>query len=255
MPPPLVQIGRYIPLQALIDDFYPVQHEIGYLQAAGFVNYLIKIYGWNQFKDFYANVTRDDGTTLSEAMDVNLQESFGITLAQAEANWLDYLTQLPFNPDINNDLQTSIRFYETMRTYQRFYDPTAYFLTAWLPYPQELQSSGNPADLTRHPDAEINVTLEVMLHSAEAALRTGNYARANAHLDSIERVLSHNGTFIDPLSISYLNVVRATTAEGYTVQTVRLFGNNASVKATRPGNIEITELNFSLSGTEWVLSN
>ncbi|MEM7332609.1 MAG: hypothetical protein AAF490_10985 [Chloroflexota bacterium] len=251
----LVSTDRYIPLQALIDNFYPVQHEIGYLEAAGFVNYLIKIYGWNQFKTFYANVTRDDGATLSEAMDVNLQASFGITLAQAEANWLDYLSQLPFNPDMNSDLLTSIRFYDTMRTYQRFYDPTAYFLTAWLPYPQELQSSGNPADLTRHPSAEINVTLEVMLQAAELALRTGDFARANAHLDSIERVLTHNGTFIDPLSISYLNVVRAATAQGFAVQTINLSGNSASVLANRPGTIELTELNFSLNGSEWVLSN
>ena len=33
----LLEIDRYIPLSALIDDFYPVQHEIGYLQAAGTV--------------------------------------------------------------------------------------------------------------------------------------------------------------------------------------------------------------------------
>ena len=251
----LIDIDRYIPLQTLIDDFYPVQHEIGYLEAAGFVGYLIKIHGWTQFKAFYADVTQDDGATLSEAMNVNLQTHFGLTLLEAEANWLNYLSQLPYNQNANSDLQTSIRFYETMRTYQRFYDPTAYFLTAWLPYPQELESFGNPADLTRHSDEEINVTLEVMLRAAESALRTGDYPRANAHLDSIERVLNHNGNFIDPLAINYLNIVRSATAQGYIVQTVGLNGNLATVFATSNGQIVLEELAFSLSGAEWMLTD
>lgn len=251
----LVQIDQYVPLQILIDDFYPVQHEIGYLEAAGFVSYLTKIYGWTQFKAFYADVTRDDGATLSEAVDVNLQAYFGVTLAQAEADWLDYLAQLPYNPTENGDLQTSIRFYDTMRWYQRMYDPTAYFLTAWLPYPQELEALGNPADVSRHSNEEINVTLEVMLKASDLAIRTGDFARANAHLDSIERVLSNNGVFIDPLATSYLSVVQTTSAQGYIVQNVDLNGDFATVTATKPGQIVLEELSLSLNGMEWILSD
>ncbi|MCB0007037.1 MAG: hypothetical protein KDE04_11305, partial [Anaerolineales bacterium] len=51
----LLETGLYIPLPALIDDFYPVQHEIGYLAAAGFEKYLIDQYGWGRFRDFYAS--------------------------------------------------------------------------------------------------------------------------------------------------------------------------------------------------------
>lgn len=251
----LVEIGAYIPLQSLADNFYPVQHEIGYLEAAGFVSYLVRTYGWVDFKAFYSDVTSDDGDTISEALDVNLQSHFGITLAEAERNWLAYLAQFPYDTLSQVELQTSIRFYDTMRRYQRFYDPTAYFLTAWLPYPQELESSGNPADLTRHPNSEINVTLEVILKSAEASIRTGDYTRANALLDSIDRVLTHNGTFTDPLAKSYLEVVRLISDQGYTVQSVDINGNIAQVQAYPIGQILLEDFSLSLNGSEWILTD
>ena len=52
----LVAMGRNVPLAQLIDDFYPVQHEIGYLEAAGFVTFLIDRAGWSTFKEFYSDV-------------------------------------------------------------------------------------------------------------------------------------------------------------------------------------------------------
>ncbi|HRQ15292.1 MAG TPA: hypothetical protein PK205_18500, partial [Promineifilum sp.] len=69
----LLALGQYVPLASLISDFYPVQHEIGYLEAAGFVSYLIERGGWNTFRDFYSEVSADDGPTLADAVDVNLQ--------------------------------------------------------------------------------------------------------------------------------------------------------------------------------------
>jgi hypothetical protein len=165
----LVALDQYVPLAELIDNFYPIQHEIGYLQSAGFVTYLIDTYGWPRFKQFYADVSIADAATMSQAIDLKLQQYFGVTLAQTEANWLASLTSLPEDRAVLIDLQTTIRYYNVMRRYQRFYDPTAYFLTAWLPYPGSLRAEGNPADLTRHPQAEINVTLEVMLHAADVS--------------------------------------------------------------------------------------
>lgn len=250
----LVQIGRYVPLPRLIDDFYPVQHEIGYLQAAGFVKYLIDKYGWTQFRAFYSDVTYDDADTLSAAVDQNMQTYFGITLAEIESEWLAYLDSLPYDETAVVDLQTTIRYYDTMRRYQRQYDPTAYFLTAWLPYPQDLQKSGNPADLTRHPETEINVTLEVMLQAADTAVRTGNYTQANVILDSIERVLDNDGVFLDPLSTSYLNVVRTAAAQGYEVHKVTLNGDHARVQATTMNSVNLTELTLVLRDREWILS-
>ena len=251
----LVMLDQYIPLAQLIDNFYPVQHEIGYLEAAGFVNYLIDTYGWPQFKLFYADVTVDDAATMSQAMDVNLQKYYDLTLAQAEANWLAYLANLPEDRNALIDLQTTVRHFNVMRRYQRLYDPTAYFLTAWLPYPGSLQSEGNPSDLTRHPMTEINVTLEVMLQAADTALREGDYNKANVLLDSVTRVLDNDGVFIDPLAASYLNLVQSLTNQGYEVQQAALNGDRAVVQVSGVNTAVLTQLTLTLSGQNWVLSN
>lgn len=251
----LVALDQYIPLQQLIDDFYPIQHEIGYLESAGFINYLIKTYGWLQFKQFYADVTAEDAPTMSQAIDLNLEQYFGVTLAQAEADWLAYLADLPEDRNQIIDLQTTIRYFNVMRRYQRLYDPTAYFLTAWLPYPGALQSEGNPADLTRHPQDEINVTLEVMLLASDTALRTGDYNRANVLLDSVTRVLDNDGIFIDPLAASYLNLVRTLAAQGYEAQSVTLEGDRAMVQVTGVNTAVLSDLTLVLSGQNWVFSN
>lgn len=251
----LVRLGQYIPLADLIDNFYPVQHEIGYLEAAGFVGYLIDTYGWPQFKAFYADVTAEDATLMSQAVDLNLQQYFGVTLAQAEANWLAFLAARPEDRNELIDLQTTVRYFDVMRRYQRFYDPTAYFLTAWLPYPGALETEGNPADLTRHPQAEINVTLEVMLQASDTALRQGDYNKANVLLDSVTRVLDNDGVFIDPLAASYLALVRSLTAQGYEVQAAILEGDRAQVQVTGRGTAVLTPLSLILSGQNWILSN
>jgi len=153
------------------------------------------------------------------------------------------------------DLQTTVRYFNVMRRYQRFYDPTAYFLTAWLPYPGALQSEGNPADLTRHPQDEINVTLEVMLLASDTALRAGDYNRANVLLDSVTRVLDNDGVFIDPLAASYLNLVRTLAAQGYEAQSVTLEGDRAIVQVTGVNTAVLSNLNLVLSGQNWILSN
>ncbi len=251
----LVKIDEYIPLPTLIDDFYPIQHEIGYLQAAGFVNYLIQTYGWPTFRDFYADVTADDAATLSGAVDLNMQQYFGVSLAQAEQDWLALIAVQEVSDTAVSDLQTSIRYYNIMRQYQQQYDPTAYFLTAWLPYPQALQESGNPADLSRHPSDEINIALETMLISADLALRTGDYRRANVLLDSVTRTLDNGGVFVDPIAISYRNVIRVIAAEGYEVQQIDLNGNRALVQATKPDSQTINNLDLRLNGQDWVLLN
>lgn len=251
----LVTLDEYVPLPQLIDNFYPVQHEIGYLEAAGFVQYLIEQYGWPHFRDFYADVTADDAPTLSGAMDLNLQKHFGLTLAEAEADWLASMEQLQPDDPVVLDLQTSIRYYNTMRRYQQSYDPTAYFLRAWLPYPGALQEAGNPADLTRHPRAEINITLETMFAAADTAMRQGDFPKANALLDSITRVLDNNGRYVDPLSLSYHDIVHLAAQEGYEVQRATLEGNEAVVQVTRPNLTTLSQLDLTLSGQTWILSD
>lgn len=249
----LLEIDAYVPLVQLIDDFYPVQHEIGYLQAAGFVNQLLARGDWEQFKLFYTDVTSDDAPTLSESVDVNLQIYYGITLAQLEAEWLAQLRQQPADKSAVRDLQTTLRYYAVMREYQLAYDPTAYFLTAWLPYPNEVLAQGNPADLTRHPQTELNITIETMLQSADVALRAGDYSRAEVLLDSVERILAYDGTFRDPLAISYRDIVRLTLSRGFEPQQVTVQGETAVVQATPFNSTNLVKLNLELRGQEWAI--
>lgn len=249
----LLALGQYVPLQQLIDNFYPVQHEIGYLEAAGFVTYLIDNYGWSTFRAFYSDVTGEDAATESAALDLNLQQYYGKTLAQVEAEWLGYLQSHQPTQAAAEDLAATIRYYSVMRRYQMEYDPTAYFLTAWLPQPDEVRESGNVADLTRHPQTEMNVALEVMLQSADAALRRGDYNFTNVVLDSLDRILDNGGVFIDPLAVNYLNIVRVASAEGYELQEVELQGNDARAVVSFGDTSHLTTLTLALRGQDWVI--
>lgn len=251
----LVANGQYVPLAALADNFYPVQHEIGYLEAGGLVKYLVDTYGWSLYRDFYGNVTLKNTDLSSEAMNQGFQTYYGKTLAEMESEWLAYLAQIEVSEIASNDLAATIRFYNVMRQYQTQYDPTAHFLTAWLPYPHEVIEQGNPADLTRHPNAEINITLETMLFSADAAIRSGDFNRANVLLDSITRVLENNGSFIDPLAINYRNIVRKAEAEGYEAQQISLNGSRADLIATKNNSTNLDKFKLMLQGQDWVFTN
>ena len=249
----LLALGQYVPLATLISDFYPVQHEIGYLEAAGFVSYLIERGGWNTFRDFYSEVSADDGPTLADAVDVNLQRYYGATLAQIEVEWMAALQSVPVDPAAVDDLRTTIRYYNVARHYQEIYDPTAHYLSAWLPHPTQVREFGNPADLTRRPEEEINIMLEVMLTAADTALRGGDFSRANVILDSVNNILNNNGAIIDPMATSYLNIVRAAAEYGYELHTVDLQGNVAYAMATQAPYIKLVRLVMEQRGTDWVI--
>ena len=249
----LVALGDYVPLTTLINDFYPVQHEIGYLEAGGLVNYLVGRRDWNTFKSFYSDISAADAPTLAEAVDINLQRYYGATLAQIEADWLASLQSITPDPSAVEDLRTTIRYYDVARHYQELYDPTAHYLSAWLPHPTQVREFGNPADLTRRPEEEINVMLEVMLTAADGALRGGDYPRANVILDSVSNIINNNGAIIDPMATSYLGIVRAAAEYGYELQTVDLQGSRAYAMATQAPRINLTRLVMEQRGANWVI--
>jgi hypothetical protein len=251
----LLQADLYIPIDhEFINDFYNIQHEIGYLQAASFVNYLINNYGWTAVRAFYTDVTPESAPTLGEAVDSNLQRHFGKTLAQTEKEWLDHLRRQRPDRSTLADLQTTIRFYEVMRYYQRVHDPTAYFLTAWLPPAEEAQQRGLTADLTRKPRAEINIILETILHSARASLLDGEYNRANVLLDSVVRVLDNGGAIMDPLASHYQRIIQVTGARGYEAKQIEISGTEATVMARPAGKVTLVQLNLTLNNQSWILS-
>lgn len=249
----LLKLGKYIPLDRLISDFYPVQHEIGYLEAAGFATYLIEQYGWARFRDFYVNTTAGDGVNDAAAVDTNLRLSYNKTLPEIETEWLAYLQSQPVSEAALADLATTIRFYDVMRHYQMLYDPSAHFLSAWLPYPQAVREQGNTADLTRHPETAVNIAIETMLLNAAQDLEAQNYVRANAVLDSVARVLDNNGAFIDPVASSYLQIVEKAQLLGYIVQRIEMNADTAVAYANTPVNPKLVQLDLVLRSQGWAL--
>ena len=159
---------------------------------------------------------------------------------------------LPRDARETADLQTTIRYYDVMRLYQEKFDSTAYYLSAWLPYPAELERQGITADFMRHPETATNIALESLLISAHNALDAGQYERANALLDSVIRVLDNNGTFLDPLAGNYLDIVRTTTAMNYQIQQIDIDGTTANVIVTRPGDVNLVQVNLVLQNNSWV---
>jgi len=99
------------------------------------------------------------------------------------------------------------------------------------------------------------VALETMLQAADSALRNGNYDRANALLDSVERVLTNGGVFHDPIASHYLGIVRKVSGLGYYVQAIEVNGNEAIVTVHNNISLNLSQLNLVLRGQGWILTN
>jgi hypothetical protein len=250
----LLALGYYVPLTDLFNNFYPVQHEIGYLQAAALVDYLVNQRGWGRFRSFYSSVTAENSLTPAQSIDRNLQTHYETSLAALEADWLAHLQTIQPSDRVIADLQTSLRYYDTMRSYQLAYDPAAHFLNAWLPAPGAVREQGNPADLNRRPQSETHLALETMFVAADAALQAGDFGRANVLLDSIARVIENEGAFLDPLAINYLNIVRTVQDLDYIPHQIAIEGNRATALVTISGQTNLIQLNLLLRGSRWVLT-
>ena len=251
----LLEIGRFRSLDQSIDDFYGTQHEIAYLQGAGFIEYLVETYGWAPVKTLYSDTSARDGDTLSEAVDVNLQRAFGRNLEQVESDWISYLRGINRDSVELEDLRTMLRYYDLIRRYQSVFDPMAYYLTTWLPDPEVAQQLGATADFSRRPNSAMNVALEAMLVSANSAYRQGDYNRSNSLMNSVERVLNNNGAFLDPLALSYLDIVLTASDLGYEAQQIELLGNQAIVLGSDPDNEALVQIDLELEeGRNWSLA-
>ncbi len=253
----LLDTDRYIPLAQLVDNFYPAQHEVGYLEGGSFVKYLVDVYGYDLVRSLFSNTRSSEGTTPSAALSQDLIYYFGKTLEQMEADWHRYLQGVPRRAEDALDLNLTIEYYEIMREYQQAYDPTAYYLYAWLPYPEALREKGETAELSRHSDNPTNIAIEAMLESADIALRTGEYNRTRVLLDSVKRVLANGGQFIDPLAQSYFQLVQKSAELGFIAQDITLYddteGPKALITATDPTTNQPVTLTLALEGVEWTV--
>jgi hypothetical protein len=122
---------------------------------------------------------------LEAALDVH----FGLDLDSLEAAFLDFLRAQPIDDSHRADLRLTVAFYDTLRHYQQRYDPSAYFLTAWLPDIPTMRQRGIVADLLRRPREPVNAQIEWLLIAADQDLRAGHYAQAESRLRAVMELL------------------------------------------------------------------
>jgi hypothetical protein len=185
----LLDLGWYIQLNQLADSFYLSQHEIGYVEAAALVSYLVSTYGWEEFNTFYRDIHSARGGSQAQALDSALQSRFEISLAQLENAFTAFLRQQKVDNVTRTDLRLTVAFYDTVRRYQRELDPSAYFLNAWLPNVPEMRLRGIVADLLRRPKSVIDRQIENRLIAADSSLRARNYTAAEADIRAVNVML------------------------------------------------------------------
>ncbi len=183
--------GWYIPLKDLANDFYTAQHEVGYLEGAALIAYLVERYGWEAFSAFYRDIhpMQEGDASPAAAIDAALKKHFSLSLDQLESQWIAFLRQQTFTPEQREDLRLTVLFYNTVRRYQQAYDPSAYFATAWLLDGAQMRQRGIVADYLRRPRALENLLFEAILIQAEQKLSAGEYAPAENLLNTINLAL------------------------------------------------------------------
>jgi hypothetical protein len=262
-------LSKYINFATLVDNFYFEQHETGYLEAGALVEFMVKTWGWKAFSEFYRDIHTP--ATLSEgvqpkfgdqyrAMNAALVAHFGITLEQLEERFLNALSKEKFTPDNSEDVRLTVFFYETVRRYQQMLDPSAYFLTAWLPDIEQMRKRGIVADYLRRPVKTENLALESMLVSAASYLKHGQYDVVVTTLEAANAVMDNypsigNKAFgLHPLAADYLALVEAIKTAGFTPERIQIEDKTARIWVSKSGPM-LSELFYVRSQKGWVLKD
>jgi hypothetical protein len=182
-------LGGYIPLKELADHFYASQHETGYMEGGALVAHMVERWGWEAFSSFYRDIHPQPSGSQAEAIEASLLKHFNLTLADLEAGFLERLRQEPVDAGTLEDVRQTVNYYETVRRYQELLDPSAYYMTAWLPDPGEMQRRGIVADYLRQPVEPANLALETLLAETGVMLKQEIYAEVERNLASVNRVL------------------------------------------------------------------
>ena len=250
----------YLPLQALADDFYASQHEIGYLEAASLIEYMVNTYGWDAYSAFYRDIHAQNGGSQSDAIDAALQTHFNLSFAQLEQDFIAALRNQADAAAWSDDVRLTVTFFDTMRRYQQLLDPSAYFRTAWLMDNRAMRQRGIVADYLRHPHTPANLALETLFVTTSDQMVIQHFHEADQTLAVINSVLDaiEHGTTdpfsVSPLAADYLSISAYLLQAGYEVQSIELDTDTASVNATNSTGPELIELHLQRTGGQWSLS-
>ncbi len=240
----LLALGRYIPLTELTNEFGALQHETRYLQAGAVVTYLVETHGWDGFLAFLDR-SYDAGLEPLEWFDRALQDSFGVTLEDFEADFRDWVQAVEPGDQLD-DLRLTIELQEVRRSYQERYAPFYDFA-----YFNPITEVEQVAIAVREASAPENVAMETMLAQAQQAVFDGRYEDAERLIGAARRVLVNGGSERQPES-DYLTIARILAAMGYEALSIRLDGDLAQVLAT-PAPPRLETFAFERRADGWVM--
>ena len=228
------------------------------MQAGALVEYMRGTWGAEAFNTFYRDIHPTEDGTYSSAIDTALHTHFGISLVELELNFIAALQAQPVTPAYYDDVRLTVEYFNTLRRYQQSLDPSAYFLTAWLPDGKWMREHDIVADLVRHPAAVENVTLETLLSAADADLLAGRYAIMAEKLLAINIVLdAFEAGDEQPfqtanLAWDYYSVVTDLMSRGYRVEGLNITDGVAQAEVSDGwANLSVVELEYS--GINWQL--
>jgi hypothetical protein len=250
-------LDEYIPLQTLADNFYASQHEIGYLEAASLVQYMVNTYGWEAFNSFYRHIHNEQGESQSDSIDTALQDHFSISFSQLEQNFLAALENEPDTQHWVDDEHLTVTYYDTMRRYQQLLDPSAYFRTAWLLDNKTMREREIVADYLRHPHTPVNLALETLLMTAGKQMDAQDFPFESQILGVINSVLDGIlNSAADPFSVSslaasYFSISDTLQQQNFEVQNISINGNEASTEVTTSAGPDLFAINLQLSANQW----
>jgi hypothetical protein len=250
--------GWFLPLRPLADNFYASQHEIGYLEAAALVAYLVERWGWNGFNKFYRDIHAQSSGSQADAINASLLAHLGVSLDILQNDFLNRLRQEKVTPANLSGVKETVDYFDVMRQYQELLDPSAYFRTAWLLDNEQMRRRDITADYLRHPSAPDNLALETMLIAANQDWQAFDYsgedhmlAAINAVLDGVE-IRRPNPFGVDPLALAYQMIVNELLKAGYQPQLILVNGGTAQAWVTASGPLLI-EVNVIRMGGTWIV--
>ena len=253
-------LGWYIPLATLAENFYLSQHEIGYLEGATLIEYMVNTWGWDAFSSFYRDIHAASDNSQVSAIDTALQKHFQITFAELEAQYKNALAQIPVPSTIRDDMRLTVEYFDTARRYQLLLDPSAHFETAWLLDSNSMRSRNIVADYLRHPSGPSNQAIEALLKSAFNDLNLGQYAPMDPKVNGINAVLDavQRGDAqpfqVNALAADFYAIVQVLNLAGYETQRIELAGSIAHAWVTA-GSAELIELVLERGETGWAISH
>ncbi len=246
---------HYIPLTQLADNFYSSHHEIGYMEAAAFVTYLVEQHGRSSLATFcQAAALGDEMATQTSALEAGLEALGEEHLTAFQAKWEAWLSTQPVAPDAIAALAAEWHLMEVLRAYQRTYDLSAHFLEGILFDPRAAEALHITADFVRRPREVEPMAVELLMVMAREALRQEEVAWAESLLGTIDALLA-GGFPATGWAADVKAIVAATLAQGYEpYRLVPYFDGSyevhALVYAAWPAR---RVLKASRSASEWVV--